>query len=203
MYIEEIEDLYLNKICEIHYPGYTKNLERLKQISKIINIEVENDREFTHSDIQAKLLLIGSYLNYRTYTPDRSKNSIYGLLGDLCTETVIPEDYIPPKQIDTIKYIDVIWFDEEGFPTHAFEVEHSTDITKGLLRLFQVHKLKIKMYIIANSSNRKKYEKEIEKTPFHKIKDSYIFKDYSELDDFFRSVKEFNKIQNNFLQDKR
>lgn len=142
MYIEEIEDLYLNKICEIHYPGYTKNLERLKQISKIINIEIENDNEVTHSDIQAKLLLIGSYLNYRTYTPDRSKNSIYGLLGDLCTETVIPEDYIPPKQIDTIKYIDVIWFDEEGFPTHAFEVEHSTDITKGLLRLYQVHKLK-------------------------------------------------------------
>lgn len=59
------------------------------------------------------------------------------------------------------------------------------------------------MYIIADNNNKRKFEKEIEKTPFHKIKNLYIFKDYSELDEFFRSVKEFNIIQNNFLQEKR
>lgn len=200
MYIEEIPELYLNKVREIKLNGFKKNLSKIEEISKIINIEIDSKKELTHSDLQAKLILIGSYLGFRTYTPDRGRNSIYGVLGDLCSEKKIPEDSIPPMQIDTVKYIDVIWFDEEGFPTHGFEVEHSTDITKGLLRLFQMHKLRVKMFIIAEEENKKKFTKEIHKNPFHKIKEEYIFKNYEELDEFFESVKHFTKIQRKFLK---
>jgi len=112
----------------------------------------------------------------------------------------MPDGAIPKMHIDTVRYIDVIWFDDEGFPTHGFEVEHSTDITKGLLRLFQVHKLRIKMFIIAEEENRSKFKKEVLKNPFHKIKEEYIFKNYEELDEFFESVKSFTKIQHKFLQ---
>jgi len=201
LYVTEIPNLYCNLIAEIHYPGFKKNTERLKEISKIINIEVSNDAELTHSDIQAKLILIGSYLGYRTFTPDKSKESVYGVLGELCSESELPTDYLPPKQLDTIKFIDVIWFDEEGFPTHGFEVEHSTDITKGLLRLYQVHKLKIKMFVIAREYKKGKFDKELNKTPFHKIKQEYVFKNYQELDDFFQSVKAFVKVQKSFLNE--
>lgn len=199
LYLLEIPELYCNKIAEIQIGSGQKDISRLKEISKIINIEVSDDAPLTHSDIQAKLLLIGSYLNYRTYTPDRSKQSIYGNLGDLCSEKEIPADSIPTMSLDTVKYIDVIWFDDEGFPTHAFEVEHTTDITKGLLRLYQIHKLHIKMYIIAENTNRDKFQKEIQKSPFHKIKNEYIFRNYQELDEFFESVKNFAKIQERFL----
>lgn len=122
-------------------------------------------------------------------------------MGDLCSEIEIPQDYIPQKQIDNIKYIDVIWFDEDGFPTHAFEVEYSTDVTKGLLRLYQVKKLKIKMFIIADESTKGKFQKEINKSPFHKIKEEYIFKNYQELDEFFNSVKHFTNLQQQFLNE--
>ncbi|MBT4483413.1 MAG: hypothetical protein HOC71_07020 [Candidatus Latescibacteria bacterium] len=201
LYIKEIPELYLNRVSEIYYGNRTKNLSRLKAVSKIINIEIQDAEQISHCDIQAKLILIGSYLGYRTYTPDKSKNSVYGNLGDLCSEANIPQDYIPPKQIDTIKFIDVIWFDEEGFPTHAFEVEHSTDVTKGLLRLYQVNKLKIKMFIIADENIRGKFEREVMKKPFHKIKQEYIFKNYSELDEFFDSVKNFTLLQKQFLNE--
>ncbi|MFQ5825486.1 MAG: hypothetical protein ACE5JB_15715 [bacterium] len=201
LYVKEIPELYLNRVSEIFYANRAKNLSRLKAVSKIINIEVQDAEHVSHSDIQAKLILIGSYLGYRTYTPDKSKNSVYGNLGELCSDTEIPEDYIPPKQIETIKFIDVIWFDEEGFPTHAFEVEHSTDITKGLLRLYQVNKLKIKMFIIADENNRVKFEREVIKNPFHKVKEEYIFKNYSELDEFFDSVKNFTRLQKQFLNE--
>lgn len=200
LYIEEIPDLYCNKIAEIFFPNHKKDLSRLKKISKIINIEVNDETPLTHSDIQAKLILIGSYLNYRTYTPDRGKQSIFGMLGDLCSEKEIPKDSIPAVSIDTVRFIDVIWFDEEGYPTHAFEVEHSTDITKGLLRLYQVHKLRIKLYIIAEEINKPKFERELQKNPFHKIKQEYVFKNYQELDEFFESVKNFSKIQEKFLK---
>lgn len=199
LYVEEIPDLYCNKVAEVFFPNHKKDLSRLKEISKIINIEVNDDAPLTHSDIQAKLILIGSYLNYRTYTPDRGKQSIYGTLGDLCSEKEVPKDSIPAVSIDTVKFIDVIWFDEEGYPTHAFEVEHSTDITKGLLRLYQVHKLRIKLYIIAEEENKTKFERELLKNPFHKIKQEYVFKNYQELDEFFESVKNFTKIQEKFL----
>ena len=95
----------------------------------------------------------------------------------------------------------MIWFDDEGFPTHCFEVEHSTDVTKGLLRLYQVHKLRIKMFIIADESNKRRFEKELIKNPFNKIKEGYIFKNYNELDDFFESVKKFTQAQKQFLND--
>jgi hypothetical protein len=199
LYLEEIPELYCNKVKEFSFRKSIKDFSRLKEISKIINIEINDEVELTHPDVQAKLILIGSYLDYRTYTPDISKSSIYGNLGDLCSEKEIPEGSIPSLSLDTVKYVDVIWFDEEGYPTHAFEVEHTTDITKGLLRLYQIHKLRIKMFVISKETSRDKFQKEILKNPFSKIKNDFIFKNYDELDDFFQSVKQFNKMQEMFL----
>jgi hypothetical protein len=201
MYLKEIPDLYLNKVGEIHLAGYKKDISRLENIAKIINIEVDVEKaKLTHSDLQAKLVLIGSYLGFRTYVaePDKGRSTIFGkTLGELCSEQKIPEGSIPALSIGTIKYVDVIWFDEEGYPTHAFEVEHSTDITKGLLRLYQIHKLKIKMFIV--SEQKDKFEKEVRKNPFSKIKEEFLLKNYDELDEFFESVKKFTKIQQKFL----
>lgn len=199
LYLQEIPDLYCNKVGEIKMSGFGKDLSRLKEISKIINIEVQDNTPLTHSDIQAKLILIGSYLNYRTYTPDKSKESIYGVLGDLCSEKNMPEGSIPALSAETVRFIDVIWFDEEGYPTHAFEVEHSTDITKGLLRLYQIHKLRIKMFVIAEEINKDKFKKEVQKNPFSIIRQDFVFKNYQELDEFFESVKNFTKVQEKFL----
>jgi len=201
MYLKEIPDLYLNKVAIIPLSGFKKDLNSLESIAKIINIEIDSkDIKLTHYDLQAKLVLIGSYLGFKTYVaePDKGRNTIFGkTLGELCSESKIPEGSIPSLSKDTIKYVDVIWFDDEGYPTHAFEVEHTTDITKGLLRLYQIHKLKIKMFVI--SEQKEKFDKEIQKSPFIKIKEEFLFKNYNELDEFFESVKEFTQVQQKFL----
>lgn len=204
MYLTEIPDLYLNKVAEIPLASFKKDINRLENIAKIINIEISHkDVELTHYDLQAKLVLIGSYLGFRTYVaePDKGRKTIFGkTLGELCSESNIPEGSIPALSKDTVKYVDVIWFDEEGYPTHAFEVEHTTDITKGLLRLYQIHKLKVKMFIV--SEQKEKFEKEIKKSPFVTIKEEFLFKNYDELDKFFESVKSFTQIQKRFLSNK-
>ncbi len=201
LYLEEIPELYCNKVTEILFPNHQKDLSKLKEISKIINIEIQDDVKLTHYDLQAKLVLVGSYLNYRTFVPapDKNKTTIFGTLGDLCTEKEIPEGSIPALSLNTVKFVDVIWFDEEGYPTHAFEVEHTTDITKGLLRLYQVHKLRIKMFIISEEANKNRFQREVSKSPFAKIKNEFIFKNYNELDEFFQSVKHFSQMQEKFL----
>lgn len=198
LYFEEAPEFECNKVHTIYLPNHKRNVELYNYNASLLNIEVPVNKELTHTDIQAKLLLIGSYLNYRTYTPDVSKYSeIYkNKLGDISTEQKIPEESIPKLSIDTIKLIDVIWFDEEGYPTHAFEVEHTTDVTKGLLRLYQTRKLRIKMFIISNQQN--KFEKEVSKSPFLKIKDQFIFKNYDELEAFFESVKKFKEMKDTF-----
>jgi len=201
LYLDEINELYCNKVTEILFPNHQKDLSKLKEISKIINIEIQDDVKLTHYDLQAKLVLVGSYLGYRTFvpTPDKNKNTIFGVLGELCTEKEIPEGSIPGLSLNTVKFVDVIWFDEEGYPTHAFEVEHTTDITKGLLRLYQVHKLRIKMFIISEEINKSKFQREVAKSPFAKIKNEFVFKNYDELDEFFQSVKHFSQMQEKFL----
>jgi len=201
LYLEEIEELYCNKVTEILLPGHKPSLENLKEVAKIINIEIQDDVKLSHYDLQAKLVLVGSYLGYRTFVPapDKNKSTIYGVLGELCSENEIPEGSIPALSLHTIKFVDVIWFDDEGYPTHAFEVEHTTDITKGLLRLYQVHKLRIKMFIISEESNKGKFAREVSKSPFSKIKNEFIFKNYDELDDFFQSVKKFSQMREKFL----
>lgn len=201
VYVEEIPEVYCNKVSEVEFPDSKRDLSRIREIAKIINIEIKDEAELTHYDLQAKLVLVGSYLGYRTFVPapDKNKDTIFGTLGDLCTENEIPEGAIPAMSLNTIKFVDVIWFDEEGYPTHAFEVEHSTDITKGLLRLYQVHKLRIKMFIISEQVNKNRFTREVAKSPFVKIKDEFAFKNYEELDEFFQSVKQFSQMREKFL----
>ncbi len=198
LFIEEIPSLICNKIHTIYYPNHKRNVELFRRNASLLNIEVPVDQELTHTDIEAKLLLIGSYLNFRTYTPDASKysNVFKNKLSDIASEENIPDGAIPRLSIDTVKMIDVIWFDEEGYPTHAFEVEHTTDITKGLLRLYQTRKLRIKMFIISNQKN--KFETEVSKSPFVTIKNEFILKNYDELEEFFESVKQFKQMKDQF-----
>ncbi|MDO9154274.1 MAG: hypothetical protein Q7U47_11355 [Paludibacter sp.] len=198
LFIEEIPELYCNKVHTIYFPNHKKNVELHRYNASLLDIDIPVNAELTHTDVQAKLLLIGSYLNFRTYTPDKSKfSTVYkNKLGDISTELDVPEGSIPSISLETVKLIDVIWFDDEGYPTHAFEVEHSTDVTKGLLRLYQSHKLRIKMFIISNQKN--KFETEVSKMPFVKIKNEFIFKNYDELEAFFESVKKFKEMKDNF-----
>ena len=201
LYLREMPELYCNKVTEVLFPDSKRDFSRIKEISKIINIEIKDEVELTHYDLQAKLVLVGSYLGFRTFVPapDKNKDTIFGTLGDLCTENEIPEGAIPAMSLSTIKFVDVMWFDEEGYPTHAFEVEHSTDITKGLLRLYQVHKLRIKMFIISAEMNKNRFQREVSKSPFVRIKNEFIFKNYEDLDEFFSSVKQFSQMREKFL----
>jgi hypothetical protein len=210
LYIKEIPDVYLRKVSEIHYGEKLDRLKGLLDVKRIINIDLqdegqttgkEQDEELTHTDVQAKIIIIGNFLRYRTYTPDKSKQSKYGVLGELCTERAIPADYLPARQLETVKNIDVIWFDEDGLPTHCFEVERTTDITKGLLRLYQIRKLRIKMFIVSSDGAKRKFETEVHKDPFFHIKNEYLFRTYLELDDFLNTVKKFTENRTVFLNE--
>lgn len=209
MYCLEIPDLRLKKIGEIFLSSDVAAVAPdLTEIKKIVNLELlsgftnlDPESGLTHSDIQAKIILIGKWLGYRTFTPDPSKESRYGKLGDLVSEKKMPTEYIAERLVEKVRQIDVIWFDDEGYPTHCFEVEHSTDITKGLLRMYQIRKLRIKMFIVSKDSAKAKFEAEIHKDPFLHVKEEFIFRSYKDLQEFFESVKKFAIMKGTFLNE--
>jgi len=156
----------------------------------------------SHTKAEGSLLELGNCLEegYETYvTPDDKNKEFRGKsLGEIATLQEMPEDYIPPGIKDTVRHIDVIWF-KKKFPRYCIEVEHSTDIIRGLFRLYQLRELKTSFMVVAPTGARDKFEREVEKAPFDSIRDSFRFNSYDDLTRFLAVAREFVGEKRNFL----
>jgi len=157
-------------------------------------------KKLRHYDIQGILLELGNLLGYDTYVADRAKKYKSTTLGNLAPLKEIPE-FTYRRLLDTVKNIDVIWFKEE-FPKFCFEIEHTTGVTMGLLRLYQIRKITdAKFFIIAPQDIISKFKTEISKDPFHQIKERYIFRSYSQLVEIFEQANNYHQIKDKFFID--
>ncbi|MCJ7577006.1 MAG: hypothetical protein MUO91_00985 [candidate division Zixibacteria bacterium] len=145
-----------------------------------------------HTKAQQALIELGNLLGFDTYLPPEDRGKI-----EIATLKEIPQ-FTHLHLLDTAKHIDVIWFREE-FPVYCFEVEESTDVTKGLLRLYQIKKLKITPIIVGPENKRIKFQMEIEKEPFRSIKKSYKFISYEELSKLIEISKQFYELKKKLL----
>lgn len=154
----------------------------------------------SHSNAEGALLELGNLLGFDTYVTadDRNKEFRGKLLSKTATLQEMPEDCIPPGIKNTVRHIDVIWF-EEKFPRYCIEVEHSTDITHGLLRLYRLKELKTSFMVVAPTGAQDKFEREVKKAPFDSIRDSFRFNSYDDLTRFLAVAREFVGEKQNFL----
>jgi len=158
---------------------------------------VIDEEQLTHEEIEGILLELGNLLNFDTYTADKSKEYKGKRLGEISTLKEIPH-FTYPRILDTVRDVDVIWF-KDDFPRYCFEVEHTTDVSKGLLRLYQIKELPSKFFIVAPSSRVSKFEAEIRKDPFYRVRSKYTFRSYSELLEWFETAKIYHKQKESFL----
>ena len=106
----------------------------------------------THTEAQGVLLDLGNLLGYDTYVANPSKKYKGKTLGELARLKEIP-GFTYKETLDVVKNIDIIWFKGE-YPECCFEVEHTTNVKDGLLRLYQISPLKgIRFFIISTSIN--------------------------------------------------
>ena len=85
------------------------------------------------------LIVIGINKNYNVWIAqnDRNKNYKGNKFSDKCIQE-IPK-FTQPSTLAIAKYIDVIWFKKNtSYPIRFFEIEHTTTIYSGLLRLNDV-----------------------------------------------------------------
>lgn len=150
----------------------------------------------------AILIELGNMLGYVTYTADPSRKS--DIIGKTLNEIALLKE-IPPftykKLLDTVKNVDVIWFKDE-FPAYCFEVEHTTGVTMGLLRLYQIRNFTNALFfVVAPSGIISRFQTEILKDPFHKIKKRYAFRSYNDLVEFYEEAKRYHYLKEKFIKD--
>jgi len=158
---------------------------------------VIEEAQLSHEKIEGVLLELGNMLGYDTYTADKSKEYEGKKLGDISTLKDIPS-FTYPRILDTVREVDIIWF-KDDFPRYCFEVEHTTNISRGLLRLYQIKELSSKFLIVAPSSRISKFQTEIRKDPFYRIRGKYTFRSYSELLEWFKTAKVYHEQKKKFL----
>jgi len=94
----------------------------------------------THTQVQAWLRDLGRALGYAVWiaSNDQGRTCEGGLLGDGCI-AALPDTLRKGASIDTIRLIDVLWLDPtSGRVEAAFEVEHSTSIYSGIVRMLDL-----------------------------------------------------------------
>ena len=102
--------------------------------------EAEREGDRTHTEVQGWLRDLGRSLGFSVWVAANDRNRPHGAgrLGDGCLET-LPDSLGEAPGAEAVRLIDVLWLDHPtGRVAAAFEVEHSTSIYSGIVRLLDL-----------------------------------------------------------------
>jgi len=161
--------------------------------------EKQAKADYSHSMLQGMLVELGNMLGYDTFSANTKPQYRDTTIGKLATLDALPE-FTSKRIINTAKQIDVIWLEDE-FPICCFEIEHSTDVTKGLLRMHQLIRFQTQFFIIAAEETRRKFETETSKSPFYQSQERYYFRSYEQVEALYNQTKQFVSKRDEFLNE--
>lgn len=134
------------------------------------NDEIDKEEIRESVKIQAALAEIGSKMGYKIWVPRNNKVNVTSnskikqdsFLG------ILPLNY-DQTTLKTIEQIDVLWIKGRSI-VRAFEVEHTTSVYSGILRMADLLALQpnmsIKLHIVAPQERREKVFSEIKRPVF-------------------------------------
>ena len=136
--------------------------------------QTNQDEMFSHSHIQWLLATIGRKLGCRIWIArnDHKRTWQGHELGKLSLKQ-LPRLGLDDESQRTIGLIDVIWLDHRNKVAAAFEVEHTTSIYSGLLRmsdlLADAPNLNFPLYIVAQEARREKVRQQLSRPTFQAL----------------------------------
>ncbi len=131
---------------------YLEQFEMLGTSSIVVPAKPEPKKlSSKHAQLQGILLEVGNLRGYQTYSPNKSPRFNGKPLGEIATAQEFPE--FPGLNNDILRQIDVVWL-EKLFPIHAFEVELTTGIWTGLVRLAELKRLNTQLHIITEVDDK-------------------------------------------------
>jgi type II restriction enzyme len=155
----------------------------------------EGDR--THTEIQLWLRDLGRSLGFEVWIAgnDRGRQVASGRLGDGCLDE-LPD--VACGAGDAVRLIDVLWFStNDHAPAAAFEVEHTTSIYSGIVRMLDLalgvqSSVGFPMFIVAPDSREEDVRAQLARPAFRSVSHLNLrFLPYSELEKNRGSIARF------------
>lgn len=168
--------------------------EYLDKLPKIIIPKTTSEKtNQRHSAVQGMIIEIGNMEGFDTYTPDKSKMFANKELGNIATMREFPL-FTYDKIIQSVKFIDVAWFNERGFPEKIFEVEDSTDFRGSLVKFAELQDFNTTFNLVAPIERKTKYNREVSKTAFVNIIGRCHFVNYSDIEEYYNASLNYHKV---------
>lgn len=175
----------------------SKARETAKKLEGPIAVARENDR--THTEIQAWLRDLGLALGYKVWIAANDRGRAYdgGRLAAGCLEC-LPSSVETLSGADSIRLIDILWIDPDGTRvTAAFEVEHTTSIYSGIVRMLDLA-LSSDMhatgglFLVAPDAREEEVRAQLRRPAFSRVSDLQVrFLPYGELEKHKEHIARF------------
>lgn len=166
-----------------------------------------DDEGSEHTRAQMILARLGVSMGYDVYVPaaDRSKTYRGEQLGDI---PMIEDLRLPliPAAMRIIKYIDVLWIDRDAVQA-AFEVEKSTSIFSGILRMTDLlalqPNLQIQCFLVAPDDRQSKVVEQVNRPTFARMRRPFSemcrFIPFSALEDASESERTWRHLRFSYV----
>lgn len=159
----------------------------------------EGDR--THTEIQGWLRDLGHALGFDVWiaSNDRSRLHGDGKLGDGCL-AMLPEPLASAAGVEMVRLIDVLWLNKDRpAVAAAFEVEHSTSIYSGIMRMLDLALgaggSSVKgLFLVAPDNREEEVRAQLMRPAFQRVSDLQLrYLPYGELHRHRESIARFGE----------
>ncbi len=165
------------------FAAWCEDLARVREESAAARKTTERERESdaTHTLVQGWLRDLGVALGFDVHVAvnDRGRDYAGGRLGDGCLSE-LPSAF--PAGMEAVRLIDVLWMrrpaDGEGAPevAAAFEVEHTTSIYSGIVRLLDLalgvpSGATTRLYLVAPDGREEDVRAQLARPAFTRVRD--------------------------------
>jgi type II restriction enzyme len=171
--------------------------EQADRTSKALSAAREGER--THTEIQGWLRDLGIALGFGVWVASNDRKRAYaeGLLGDACLAS-LPALLDDAPGAETIRLIDVLWIEPaSGRVAGAFEVEHTTSIYSGIVRMLDLalgfpHPESSGLFLVAPDEREEEVRTQLHRPAFSRVRDLRVrFLPYSQLADHRQAMARF------------
>jgi predicted RNA-binding protein len=199
------------EVFEINEGEYERLITHtVRRADKVVTVSVPEEAELeaenvspTSPDvresikIQALLARIGAQMGMKIWIPRNDRGGVFSewRTDDRPILDVLPLNY-DETTLKTIEQIDVLWLRGRSI-VRAFEVEHTTSIYSGILRMADLLALQpnmnIKLHIVAPESRREKVFQEIRRPVFSLLENNPLSESCTYLS--YESVRDLSELR--------
>jgi type II restriction enzyme len=198
-------DSMLQTASPVNSEAWRADLARLRESAALQNSRpVEDaDVEQTHTEIQGQLRDLGLALGFDVWiaSNDQSRPFKNGTLGQRCV-TRLPDAILRIANGEAVRLIDILWLElGTHAPVAAFEVEHSTSIYSGIVRLLDLAlgfeesgTRPLGLFLVAPDKRSEEVRAQLRRPAFSKVQETkFFFVPYGELQKNFEAMGKFGQ----------